>query len=73
MDYQVIEVTAPEEQIKKRLEKRYHNEGNDADWGVYLKYKKNFEPVFEDHPALDNSKSLEKAQQKLEKILNEQC
>lgn len=70
-DYKIIEVTAPEDQIKKRLEKRCHKSDNDADWGVYLKYKKNFEPVFEHHPALDNSKSLEKVQQQLEKILNE--
>ena len=67
VDYRLIEVTAPEEQIKQRLRKRYHREGNDADWSVYLKYKKGFEPIFERHRVFNNSGNLAEIRKQLEK------
>lgn len=45
-----IEIKAPEEIIKERVSKK--RIGSEADFGVYLKIKEEFEPLKEDHLVL---------------------
>lgn len=70
--YRIIEVAAPENEIKKRLKRRFGEQGNDADWEVYLKYKKKFEPISEPHAVIENSGSLASAGEKINRLVPNQ-
>jgi|Deesub1362A_J573_1020465.scaffolds.fasta_scaffold00057_124 hypothetical protein len=54
----IIECTAPEEVIKKRMKRRISKGRglSDADYDVYLKIKKQFEPIRREHLTVDTTK-----------------
>lgn len=52
--HRLIHVSASEKAIKDRLERRI-NDPSEADFQTYLFLKCHFEPVSEDHVAIDNS------------------
>ncbi len=60
--YKIIEVTCSEEIIRKGMEKRKKKGSeSDADFEIYKKIKKQFEPVREKHIVLDTTEGFEKA------------
>lgn len=56
-----IEVTAPEEEVKRRMSKRKRRKSeSDADFTVYKKIKSEFEPLKEPHLVIDSTMPLRK-------------
>ncbi|MEM0211916.1 MAG: hypothetical protein QXM35_04675, partial [Candidatus Methanomethylicia archaeon] len=63
-----IECICDEEVVKERLkgDKRF---SSDADWEVYLKLKREFEPIMQDHIIIDTTRgSVEAADILIEKL-----
>ena len=54
-DFHIIECTCPEDIIILRLRQRKHDY-SDADFSVYKKMKRIYEPVKEEHITIDTSK-----------------
>lgn len=52
--YKIIEIKANKSDIKKRLSRE--RESSDADYDVYLKIKKNWEPVVQERITLNSSR-----------------
>lgn len=65
----LIEVTCPEEIVKKRLENRT-NDYSDEDYEICLKCKPSFEKIKRDHFVFDSSKDFDKEVQRLLNYLN---
>lgn len=62
----IVECTAPEEAIVKRMRRRLKGRGlSDADYEVYTKIKKEYEPIESEHITLDTSRPLKDALDKL--------
>jgi len=55
-----LEITCPEEVVKERLLRRLEEKTSEsnAGWEVYLRVKRSFEPLEEDHFVIDTSKEL---------------
>ncbi|MBI2853583.1 MAG: AAA family ATPase [Chloroflexi bacterium] len=69
--FMAIECVLPEEEARRRLDKRMQEvTASDAGWDIYLKHKKTFEPVrelpSEEHIVVDTSGSWQK---ELDKIM----
>lgn len=54
-DFHVVEVVCEEKTVKERLVKRKGGV-SDADYGVYLKLKKQFEPIKGKHAVIESGK-----------------
>ncbi len=55
----IVEIICPENIIKERIEKRIGDE-SEANFIHYLKYKKFFEEITEEHIIIDTSKDINK-------------
>jgi hypothetical protein len=57
---EIIECTAPNYVIKRRMERRRRRkyELSDADYDVYLKIKSQFEPIEREHLSVDTSRPM---------------
>jgi predicted kinase len=57
----IIECTLDESELKKRIERRKKTKNaSEADWTVYLKIKKQYEPIKEKHLTLNTALALTK-------------
>lgn len=57
----VVECTCPEDVVKRRLERRARRKGlSDADYEVYKKIKKVYEPIHRRHITVDTSHTLDR-------------
>ncbi|NIP40242.1 MAG: AAA family ATPase [Candidatus Aenigmarchaeota archaeon] len=66
--FRIIEIVCSEEIIRKVMEKREKKESeSDADFEVYRKIKKEFEPIQEKHLVLDTTKGFDQAVEKFRK------
>lgn len=60
-DFHMVEVRCDEKILKERMEKRKKQKTpSDADFEIYRKIKKQFEPIREKHFVFDTGKDLEK-------------
>jgi aminoglycoside phosphotransferase family enzyme/predicted kinase len=67
-EFNIIECTASEEEIKRRLKERSKTKSvSDADFEIYLKQKELFEPIEEDHLTIN---TMDKEEIILEAIYN---
>ncbi len=66
--FRVVEVVCGESKVMRRLERRSRTRSvSDADCRVYIKIKKQFEPIQEEHAIIDTSGKWEK---KVDKIFS---
>jgi hypothetical protein len=65
-----IEVICNEKKIKERIEKRFKKGTSEskANYLVYLKYKKLWQPIKEKHIIIDNSGDLKQLRKQIEKL-----
>jgi predicted kinase len=69
-EFRVIEVRCREDVVRKMMkERRKKGSESDADFAVYRKLKKEFEPVREKHLVLDTSKGFDQAVGKFRKTI----
>jgi predicted kinase len=60
--FRIVEVTCSEEIIRKGMKKRKKKGSvSDADFGIYKRIKKVFEPIKEKHLVLDTTKGFDQA------------
>lgn len=65
-EFHIIECILNEDEIKKRLQKRYKTKHiSDADFDIYLKQKALFEPIVEDHITIDTMDNEETILQRI--------
>lgn len=67
-DFLIVECMLHEDLVKKRITSR-KNDASEADFGVYQKAKKNFEPIREKHIIIDTSKDTKECVNKIMKEL----
>jgi predicted kinase len=69
-DFHLVEVKCEEKILKGRMGKRKKEKTpSDADFGVYMKIKKEFEPISEKHFVIDTGKEWEKQVERFLKII----
>lgn len=69
-NFYAIQCILPEEEIRKRMEKRKQEKNySEADFNVYLKIKNIFESLEGEHLVLDTSKSSEEILRKIDGYL----
>lgn len=57
-EFHMVEVVCDDETARKRMEKRKKKGSvSDADFGVYLKLKKQFEPIREKHAVIESGRN----------------
>lgn len=62
-DFKIIETICPEKIVKERMKNRFEDE-SEARFEHYLKYKKLFEPITEEHIIIDTSKNMDRQLEK---------
>jgi len=63
-DFKIVEVVCSEDAVKMRIDERDKDE-SDARFEHYLKHKKLFEPITEEHIIIDNSGTFEDTDKQL--------